>query len=264
MNGLPPFPALPGPAAWPRLLGLLGLRQRRCLHCLAPFVPAPNAAGHNPEALLCPACRPLLGPYAGPRCPACGLPPPDFAQRTDLGGLCGRCLTEPPPWSGLAFYGLYTGELRHLLLRLKFDGHLYLAPLLAGLLLRAARHLPRPDALLAVPQHPAHLRRRGYNQAHELARALAASAGLPLRPVLLRRTAPGPAQSTLTAAQRRANVRHSFAAAAEAQGLRLWLLDDVMTTGSTLAAAVTALRAAGAAAVDVLAVARTPLDEHST
>ena len=236
----------------------LGLRQQRCLHCLAPFTPTPHLPDFMAEALLCPACLPLLRPYNGPRCPVCGLPPADYPQHREAAGLCGRCLTDPPPWSGLAFHGLYAGVLRHLLLRLKFDAHLYLPPLLAALLYRAAQGLPQPDALLAVPQHPAHLRQRGYNQAHELAKALARRTGLPLRPQLLRRVLPGPAQSGLTATQRRANVRHSFIAAAEAQGLRLWLLDDVMTTGSTLRAAACALRAAGACAVDVLVVARTP------
>ena len=231
----------------------LGLAQRRCAHCLRPFDPPENGADVAP---LCPECATELQAYAGPRCPRCGLPAADAEQRGNI--VCGACLQQPPPWQGLAFHGLYTGALRHALLRLKFDGQLYLAAPLASFLLEAAGCLPRPDAVLAVPQHPDHLRRRGYNQAHELARALCALSGLSLRPALLARPVPGSAQAGLTAAARRHNVRHSFAASPAAAGLRLWLTDDIMTTGSTLRAAAETLRAAGAARVDVLFVARTP------
>lgn len=254
----------------------LGLAQARCFHCLRPFTPcketsaslpdstaAPDISG--PLAPLCPQCRILLAPHAGPRCPLCGLPSapsPDadalpYAQK---GSLCGHCLTNPPPWSGAAFHGLYKAALRHVLLRLKFDGHLYLAPLLGAFLQEAARCLPRPDALVAVPQYPAHLRHRGYNQAHELARAVNAQTGFELAPDLLRRTRPGPAQIGLSARARPDNVRHSFASSSKVRDCRLWLVDDVMTTGSTLRAASLALLDAGAARVDILVVARTTKD----
>jgi Predicted amidophosphoribosyltransferases len=160
----------------------------------------------------------------------------------------------------LAFYGLYGGALRHALLRLKFDGHLYLAPLLGNFLLEAAACLPRPDALTAVPQHPDHLRRRGYNQAHEIAKALRDLSGLPLQAQLLARDVPGPEQARLDARNRRSNVLHSFAAAPNVAGKRVWLVDDIMTTGSTLAAATKALLKGGAARVDVLFIARTVRD----
>lgn len=252
---------------------ILGLSQTRCVHCLRPFLPAArscDAAADNDlagaAAPLCPECRALFAPYRGPRCPRCGLPTAEARasgqevafSRPDPGSRCGRCLNEDPPWDGLACHGLYCGALRDALLRLKFDGELSLAPLLGACLLEASRCLPRPDALLAMPQYPAHLRRRGFNQAHELAKALHWLTGLPLRPELLRRVRPGPPQAGLSAALRRRNVRDSFQGARQASGLRLWLIDDVVTTGSTLAAACLALRAAGAREVRALAVARTP------
>lgn len=262
----------------------LGLAQARCFHCLRPFNPdpekfsadnaSPPAGLFDPDAALCPSCRDLLAPYGGPRCPSCGLPAPAHSglpapmpggcgtsQKKYRGSLCGQCLTDPPPWTQAAFYGLYRQSLRHTLLRLKFDGHIYLAPLLGAFLLEAARCLPGPDALLAVPQYPDHLRHRGYNQAHELAKALHVQTGLALVPDMLRRTRPGPAQVGLNARSRPENVRHSFAASPEANGLRLWLVDDVMTTGSTLRAAGLALLKAGASRVDVLVVARTPKED---
>lgn len=265
----------------------LGLNQTRCAHCLRSFSPLETASGaniatgpagdsvcHPPDdgpagiaAPLCPECRLLFLPYYGPRCPRCGLPPmaiepeeqtADASSRPAPLSRCGQCLQEDPPWDGLACYGLYEGALRDALLRLKFGGELSLAPLLGACLLEASRCLPRPDALLAVPQHPAHLRRRGFNQAHELAKALHRLTDLPLRPELLRRINPAPPQAGLAAVQRRRNVRRAFQAAPDVANLCLWLIDDVMTTGSTLAAACRTLRASGARETNVLFVARTP------
>ena len=247
-------------SALSRVQNLLGLAQQRCVHCMRPFSPslparAPVASESAP--LLCTECRTLLAPYTGPQCPRCGIPPADPQAGN---GICGACLQNPPPWSGAAFYGLYQDSLRHALLRLKFDAHLYLAPLLGGFLLESVACLPRPDVIVGVPQHPDHLRHRGYNQAHELARALHAFSGLPLSTEMLSRPVSGKEQARLGAKDRRSNVRHSFAAAPEAKGLRVWVVDDVMTTGSTMTAAANALLAAGAARVDAVFVARTPLN----
>ncbi len=140
----------------------------------------------------------------------------------------------------------------------KHGGRPSLAFLLAGLLLDAASCLPLPDAVLGIPQHKDHLRRRGYNQAHELAVALGLMLSLPVHPGLLRRPAAVPHQTGLTASRRRRNAAGTFRADG-VRGLRLWLVDDIITTGSTLRAAGEELRRAGAARVDVLALARTPL-----
>ena len=254
----------------------LGLAQNRCVHCLRPFSPTllPQteraAQGHIPplansvteisaavfaNTLLCPTCTAQLAPYTGARCPRCGLPP---ANPHEGNVVCGACLQNPPPWSAVAFHGLYRNALRHTLLRLKFDGHLYLAPLLGGFMLESVGCLPWPDAITAVPQHPDHLRHRGYNQAHELAKALHKHLNVPLATQLLTRPIPGKEQARLGAKARRSNVQHSFSASPAANGLRVWLVDDVMTTGSTMAAATHALLAGGATRVDAVFIARTP------
>ena len=246
----------------------LGLAQSRCVHCLRPFssplLPAYAGSAHgqahpgpNPlaDTLLCPSCAALLAPYSGPRCPRCGLPP---SNPNEGNVVCGACLQNPPPWSAVAFHGLYRDALRHTLLRLKFDGHLYLAPLLGGFMLDSVACLPWPDVITAVPQHPDHLRHRGYNQAHELAKALHKHTGLPLATQLLTRPVPGKEQARLGARARRSNVQHSFSASPAASGLRVWLIDDVMTTGSTMTAATRALLAGGVTRVDAVFAARTP------
>ena len=248
-----PFPLI-------RLARLLGFTEHRCPVCGTPV----DAAGKDlsgPEAGmlahgLCPACARALRPSGGGRCRACGLPLPWPAAGQPL--LCGDCLASPPPWQGLALHGQYRGALRRLILRFKHGGRPSLAFLLAGLLLDAASCLPLPDAVLGIPQHKDHLRRRGYNQAHELAVALGLMLSPPGRPGLLRRPAAGPHQTGLTASRRRRNAAGTFRADG-VQGLRLWLVDDIITTGSTLRAAGEELRRAGAARVDVLALARTPL-----
>ncbi len=242
-----------------RWLGALGLDEIRCCVCQQPFSRSSAEAFQNPLP-LCPECRPLLAPYTGARCPHCGFPYPGAA--TDTGGTastpCGACLTARPPWHALAYHGLYKGALRELILRFKFGGDLALARLLAAWLENAAACLPAPDVLVGMPQHPAHLLRRGFNQAHEIARALHAATRIPLRTDLLFRKQDSAPQASLNAAERPVNVRGVFGADASVAGLRLWLIDDVMTTGSTLREATRTLLEAGAAEVCVLAVARTP------
>ena len=249
------------PVTWlRRWLGRLGLDEIRCAVCLRPFSPAAQGAESGDGLPLCPVCRPNFAPYTGPRCPQCGFPFPGLpdGEQNAATMLCGACLAERPPWRAFTWHGLYRGALRQIILRFKFGGELALARLLAAWLEDAARCLPMPDALLAMPQHLSHLRRRGFNQAHELTRALHFATGLPLRTDLLVRIRDSAPQATLNARLRSTNVRGVFAASPAVQGMRLWLIDDVMTTGNTLKEATRTLLSAGATEVCVLAVARTP------
>lgn len=235
----------------------LGLDEVRCAACLRPF--SPSRSG-DPALPLCPDCLPRLSAYTGPRCPCCGFPFPARALGAEKAAPapCGACLGRRPPWRALAYHGIYEGPLRDLILRFKFGGELSLCRPLAAWLENAAACLPCPDALLAMPQHPAHLRRRGFNQAHELARALHAATGIPLRGDMLVRRVDSQPQARLDARMRASNVRGVFGLGAPVQGMRLWLIDDVVTTGNTLMEATRTLLAGGAAEVCALAVARTP------
>ncbi|WP_303951003.1 ComF family protein [Desulfovibrio piger] len=189
----------------------------------------PDAPPRRPFPLI--RLARLLG-FTEHRCPVCGTPV-DAAGK-DLSG----------PEAGMLAHGLCPACARAL--RPSGGGRC------------RACGLPLPDAVLGIPQHKDHLRRRGYNQAHELAVALGLMLSLPVRPGLLRRPAAVPHQTGLTASRRRRNVAGTFRADG-VRGLRLWLVDDIITTGSTLRAAGEELRRAGAARVDVLALARTPL-----
>lgn len=234
---------------------LLGFDYRRCLRCGAAFTP--NRHDGTADGRLCAACLAQLPPMTGPRCRRCAFPFPADAPASPA--LCGDCLRDPPPWQGMACYGRYEGVLRDMLLELKFHGRFLLADALAPLLLDSLLCLPLPDALVPMPLPLPRLRQRGYNQAQELALAAGHLLGLPVRPELLRRPSCDTPQSRLRAGERRRNLHGSFTASPDAAGLRLWLLDDIFTTGSTARAAAQTLLAAGARRIDLVTLARTPL-----
>lgn len=232
----------------------IALAEKRCPACHMPFSPRRGVDGCPELALLCLDCAKQLAPYKGARCPLCGLP---YADPASPSVPCGQCLASPPPWTHLAFHGLYNNLLQSLLLRLKYHQDFSLVPLLGTLLCRVYAGLPPCQIATAVPQHPDHLRERGFNQAHELARKLATATGLQLAPRALCRTRPTLPQTQLNAQERKDNPKNSFAAHNVA-GAQVLLIDDTMTTGSTLHHASLALLAGGATSVVVAVVARTP------
>ncbi len=208
---------------------------------------------------LCPACRDGLMLVPSPRCTVCGRP---FAG---AGGdhPCGACLRQPPPWETARAAFLYDGGCRDLIQAFKYRNRYHLRrplALLTAELLFPYAAASRADRLLAVPLHPRRLRQRGFNQALLLAETLSREWQLPLLRQGLRRTRQTTAQTTLTAAERTANLRNAFSVPdpAAVNGRRLLLVDDVFTTGATLTECARVLRAAGAAAVCCVTVARTP------
>jgi ComF family protein len=195
-----------------------------------------------------------------PACLACALP----AEAAS--GLCAACMAElRPPAPGLrtALDGLgvdvraalaYDAASAPLLTRYKFHGDLAAGRALAALALPALATAPRPDALVAVPLHRSRLRQRGHDQALGLARDWSRALGLPLRPGLLHRQRATRPQTELDADERERNLAGAFAATGRCPP-HVALVDDVLTTGRTAAAAVQALRAAGARQVQVWVVA---------
>ena len=216
---------------------------------------------------LCAACASRL-PWNHDACLRCALPLPVDAGSPQV---CGACLQlprtlagtltrnarRPAPLSDVRAACRYAAPIDRLLLRFKFHHDLAAGGLLAQLMAQALAGAPRPEALLPVPLHRSRLRRRGYDQALELARPLAVALGLPILDHLLVRIRATAPQSRLDAAQRRRNLAAAFAVQPGAALPRhVVLVDDVMTTGATLRAAALSLRRAGVERVDAWVCAR--------
>lgn len=206
-------------------------------------------------AALHTACVDALPAAAGPRCAVCWAPlAPAVAGVLGAASICARCAAAPPPFVALRAPFRFEGAARRAVLEAKFRGVSALLPPLAG---AAAALVPAAwavEAIVPVPLHPPRERRRGFNQSLVAARAAGAVLGLPVW-AALRRTRATPPQAGLDAAMRAQNLRGAFAAAGVPPG-RVLLIDDVTTTGATLAEGARALRAAGAEAVYAMALAR--------
>ena len=249
-------------AALARLARPLLLAEGRCPGCGRVV-----RAASGTDGSLCPDCRAELAPSATAACPGCGHVlgfPPDSLAAAPSPALCPACLAAPRPWGRLVAFGAYEGRLRELILDYKFEARLDLGRQLQECLLaafaRGAARFPELEAcevLVPVPLHPARLAWRGFNQSRELSRLLSARRGLPIRQEALsrvRRTVP---QMELDRAARAENIRGAFAAApALLAGRTALLVDDIMTTGSTLEECSRMMRSAGAAQVHVLVLAR--------
>jgi len=185
---------------------------------------------------------------------------PNFEPDSEY--LCGDCILRPPPFSGARSFGYYTGELGHLVRAFKFHNRRNLVALLVPFLVGTffdAWDRDDFDMVIPVPLHPERRRVRGYNQAGLLARSLANHTGIPFdNRVLIRKRSTAP-QTGLTDTQRSANVRDAFGCVnpERVAGQRILLIDDVMTTGATVASASGALVRGGALRVSVLTLART-------
>ena len=199
-------------------------------------------------------CRPCRGelPLNRSACPRCARP---LASKATP---CGACQSHPPPFDALIAALRYEPPVDRLIQGLKFDHRLESARLLGHLLAEAIVAMPHepPELLLPVPLHAARLRRRGFNQALELARPLAARLGIPIGRNYCRRRRPTEEQTRLPAKGRRANVRGAFEVIRPLQVRRVVVLDDVVTTGSTVGELTRTLRRAGAERVEVWACAR--------
>ena len=224
-----------------------------CAHALRTALPQACSlcAGASGDALLCDACMHEM-PRNVETCPRCASVSPRSA-------ICGACLAGPPPQMATIAAWRYAFPADRLLHAFKYRGRLALAEPLADAIVAAvaARGTTVPDVLVAVPLAHARQRARGYNHAQEIARRVSSRLGVPLANGLrLVRDAPPQAGSSLAARAR--NVRGAFAVTMRHDGLAVAIVDDVMTTGATLAAAATALRASGATRVEAWVVARTP------
>jgi ComF family protein len=222
-----------------------------CASCRAPIEAA---------AALCGACNRRLERIPAQWCVSC-----QEAAAALPGGRCRVCEPSRSPLSACVAAVRFAGDAESWIHSFKYPraGLRGLDPapisVVRALIYEAARRAPggRPDLIVPVPLHPRRLRARGFNPAALLARALASNLRVSSDVVALRRMRDTPSQTGLNRSQRRRNVRDAFCARAGARlPKRIWLVDDVVTTSSTLSEAAAALRHAGAKTVVGICAAR--------
>lgn len=206
---------------------------------------------------LCPACWSAMSFIEKPVCYRLGTP---FSYDIGEEAWSPRAIADPPPFERSRSVAFYQGTAQALVLALKFGGRRELARPM-GLWMRAAgRDFLQPDSLLVpVPLHWSRLLSRRFNQAAALAKVIAEACDAPFAPDTLVRIKRTRQQVGLSAGERHKNVRSAFAVGRNRASLltsrHVVLVDDVVTTGSTLRACTRTLLGAGAASVDVLTFA---------
>ncbi|KWH60397.1 ComF family protein [Burkholderia anthina] len=250
------------------------LSQVRTLVVRVAAVTLPNRCalcGNLSHTVICGACDAAYWNEARLRCDVCALPLGAGQARSPAGGRTGRaaayrceaCRTAPPPFDATLALADYRAPLDGLARGLKFHARLALGGEFAARLARLVddtRGASGFDLVAPVPLSHRRLVARGYNQAWAIARPLARRLGVPADAALLARVADTAPQSRLDRRARHDNVMAAFAVAGSVAGRHVALVDDVMTSGATLAAAAQALKAAGAVRVTNLVALRTAKD----
>lgn len=220
-----------------------------CLSCDAPVATADT---------LCPQCFRKLRPITAPLCPVLGLP---FEVSLGPGSLSAEAIADPPPFDRARSAVVYNDVARALVGKLKYGDRPELARLCARLMAQAGAELLGDDAVLVpVPLHRTRQFARRYNQSTELARMLGRLTGVPVDPAVVSRRKNTRQQVGLSGDARRRNVAGAFQTSPDItsrlRGRRVIVVDDVITTGSTVKAVTRALRSGGVERVDVLSFAR--------
>jgi ComF family protein len=198
--------------------------------------------------LVCAGCAAEL-PRLGDACPRCAEPSPGAA-------VCGTCLAAPPPFDATLAAWRYEFPIDRLVQALKYGGRLAIAESF-GEALAARVFGARIDAIIPMPLFPSRLRERGFNQAVEIGRHVARRTGIPVASQLVERVRDTVPQTDLPHGARAGNMRGAFACVGVVAGMKLAAIDDVMTTGASLAELARTLKRAGAVRVENWIVART-------
>lgn len=195
-------------------------------------------------------CQTCLSQFPStPYCQRCGT------SQLTMTTQCGACLADPPPWDTLYRLGEYQAPLQQLISQLKFRHHFWLA---APLATQLAAHIPTPaPLLLPVPLHWRRYWHRGFNQSNDLAMALASHLGSEVAPHILRRTRHTAAQKLLSKHQRHINLNNAFTIAETSLPAHVALVDDVVTTGTTVGLLTKQLKLQGVKQVDIYTICHT-------
>lgn len=247
----------PKPTFGLRLARVWTRAGRAALDTLYPPICLACRAATSEAGALCSSCWRAMRFIERPFCDRLGTP---FEHDLGEGLLSPQAVTDPPVFQrARAVARFEDGPARRLVHRLKYSDRGELAAPMGAWMARAgADVLAEADAITPVPLHARRLWTRRFNQAAALGREIARRAGKPFEPALLRRIKATPSQVGLSREQRVQNMQGAFRAApaASAQGRRIVLVDDVLTSGATANAAARALLRAGAAQVDLIVFAR--------
>lgn len=219
---------------------------RRALEVLLPN--SCLLCGLDSEAILCPSCFGDLPRLSADRCPRC-------AEPTQGSEICGSCLRQPRHFDATTALYRYEFPVDQLIHVFKYEGRLALGHWFARQLAEAlAGH--GYDRIIPMPLHPVRLAERGFNQSGEIARTLGRLLHVPLDQGSCHRTRANLPQAGLPLGERVANVRGIFECTADLSGLRILLVDDVMTSGATLDECSRILKIHGASHIGIAVVAR--------
>jgi ComF family protein len=212
---------------------------------------------------FCPSCLDRIHFIRSPLCPRCGIP---FPAKEGEDHLCGECLTSEKPYAVARAVGQYEETLLTAIHRFKYRGMTGIGEILGRIMADFAAgiwDMKFFERIVPVPLHRKRLRERGFNQAVILARELSKRFDIPLDFMSLRREVFTPPQVGLGREERSANVHGAFSARHPERitGRSILLVDDVYTTGSTLAECARVLIRANAEAVTVLTLARAVQDQ---
>jgi ComF family protein len=180
-----------------------------------------------------------------------------FTSTIAVPALCGRCLNETPAFDETCAPFIHQDEIRHLITGLKFGAQFKNARLLGGLLADVVdKTAEKPDCIIPVPLHQARYHERGFNQALEIARTVSLTLKIPVDYASCIRHKDTPHQTGLSAKKRQQNLKRAFSVLKSMHVQHVAILDDVMTTGSTVNALAKQLKKAGVSRADVWVCAR--------
>ncbi|HNV87741.1 MAG TPA: ComF family protein [Methylotenera sp.] len=222
------------------------LFKQKCLLCDAPEAANIQTSGHA----LCRACLNDLPWHPTSSCPQCGL--------ASDGNVCGSCISSPPDFDATQAVFLYAYPIDTMMQRYKYGSMLNLSQTF-GQLLSDKILLESVDVVIPMPMHPARIKERGFNQAHEIAKVLTKNHAEKLDYKSVIRQKLTPPQASLPLKERVKNIKGAFKVNSDLSGKRVAIVDDVMTTGASLNELAKTFKKAGASHVECWVIARTLL-----
>lgn len=190
----------------------------------------------EPTTNLCDTCISRCQQRAPAHCPSCDEP---YTASSCTEHRCSQCLATPPPFTWIKSAGIYTEEMALAMNRFKYHGQILLAKPLAQCIvdqLGADIKKYRPDIIIPVPLHPQRLRERGYNQSLLLAQHVGNQLSIKVEAQVINRSQPTQAHTLLSATQRQKNLKGAFEMKRQLAPQRILLIDDIVTTTSTVRA----------------------------